>query len=65
MCDKKTSSIGHAQQTPVERVAEFVTAAENGINSLLRGHIQAIWPEGSEEGGAGLDRRIGDDGVAR
>jgi hypothetical protein len=28
MCDKKTSSIVPAQQTPVERVAEFMTAAE-------------------------------------
>ena len=29
MCDKKTSSIVHAQQAPVERVAELMTTAEN------------------------------------
>ena len=28
MCDKKTSSIVHAQQAPVERVAELITTAE-------------------------------------
>jgi hypothetical protein len=28
MCDKKTSSIIHAQQTPVERIAELMTTAE-------------------------------------
>ena len=28
MCDKKTSSIVHAQQAPVERVAELMTTAE-------------------------------------
>jgi hypothetical protein len=28
MCDKKTNSIVHAQQAPVERVAELMTTAE-------------------------------------
>jgi hypothetical protein len=28
MCDKKTGSIFHAQQAPVERVAELMTTAE-------------------------------------
>ena len=31
MCDKKTSSIVHAQQTPVERVAELMTTAETEL----------------------------------
>jgi hypothetical protein len=31
MCDKKTSSIVHAQQVPVERVAEFMTTAETEL----------------------------------
>ena len=31
MCDKKTSSIVHAQQAPVERVAELITAAETEL----------------------------------
>ena len=31
MCDKKTSSIVHAQQAPVERVAEFMTTAETEL----------------------------------
>ena len=31
MCDKKTSSIVHAQQPPVERVAEFMTTAEREL----------------------------------
>ena len=31
MCDKKTSSILHAQQAPVERVAELMTAAETEL----------------------------------
>jgi hypothetical protein len=31
MCDKKTSSIGHAQQAPVERVAELMTTAETEL----------------------------------
>jgi hypothetical protein len=31
MCDKKTSSIVHAQQAPVERVAELMTAAETEL----------------------------------
>ena len=34
MCDKKTSSIVHAQQTPVERVAEFVAAAETELTAF-------------------------------
>jgi hypothetical protein len=28
MCDKKTSSIVHAQQAPVERIAELMVTAE-------------------------------------
>ena len=28
MCDKKTSSIVHVRQAPVERVAELITGAE-------------------------------------
>jgi uncharacterized protein YoaH (UPF0181 family) len=28
MCDKKTSSIVHAQQAPVERVAELMTTGK-------------------------------------
>jgi hypothetical protein len=31
MCDKKTSSIVHAQQAPVERVVELMTAAETEL----------------------------------
>jgi hypothetical protein len=31
MCDKKTSSIVHAQQTPVERVAGLMTTAETEL----------------------------------
>ena len=31
MCDKKTSSIVHAQQVPVEQVAEFMTTAETEL----------------------------------
>ena len=31
MCDKKTNSIVHAQQAPVERVAELMTAAEREL----------------------------------
>jgi hypothetical protein len=31
MCDKKTSSIVHAQQAPVERVAELMTTAEREL----------------------------------
>ena len=31
MCDKKTSSVVHAQQTPVERVAELMTTAETEL----------------------------------
>ena len=31
MCDKKNSSIVHAQQTPVERVAELMTTAETEL----------------------------------
>jgi hypothetical protein len=35
MRDKKTSLIVHAQQAPVELVAEFMTTAEMVIGSLL------------------------------
>jgi hypothetical protein len=31
MCDKKTSSIVHAQQTPVEHLAELMTTAETEL----------------------------------
>ncbi len=31
MCDKKTSSIVHAQQAPVERVVELMTTAETEL----------------------------------
>jgi len=31
MCDKKTNSLVHGQQTPVERVAEFMTTAEREL----------------------------------
>jgi hypothetical protein len=31
MCEKKTSSIVHAQQEPVERIAELMTAAETEL----------------------------------
>ena len=31
MCDKKTSSIAHAQHAPVERVAELLTTAEREL----------------------------------
>jgi hypothetical protein len=31
MCDKKTSSIVHAQQASVEQVAEFMATAENEL----------------------------------
>ena len=31
MCDKKTSSVIHAQQAPVERVAELMTTAETEL----------------------------------
>jgi hypothetical protein len=56
MCDKKTSSIVHAQQASVERVAELMTTAETELAAFLRGSVQAIWPEGSEERRAGLGR---------
>jgi hypothetical protein len=31
MCDKKTSSVVHVQQAPVERVAELMTTAETEL----------------------------------
>jgi hypothetical protein len=31
MCDRKTSSIVHAQQAPVERVAELMTTVETEL----------------------------------
>jgi hypothetical protein len=31
MCDKKASSIVHAQQTSIERVAEFIATAEREL----------------------------------
>lgn len=31
MCDKKTSSIGHVQQAPVERAAELMATAETAL----------------------------------
>ena len=31
MCDKKTSSIVHARQAPIERVAELMTTAETEL----------------------------------
>jgi len=31
MCDKKTSSIVHTQQAPVERVSELMTTAETEL----------------------------------
>jgi hypothetical protein len=31
MCDKKTRSVVHAQQAPVERVAELMTTAETEL----------------------------------
>jgi hypothetical protein len=31
MCDKKTNSIVHTQQAPVERVVELMTTAETGL----------------------------------
>jgi hypothetical protein len=31
MCDKKNSSIVHAQQAPVERIAELMTTAETEL----------------------------------
>jgi hypothetical protein len=31
MCDKKTSSIVHAQQAPVERIAELMVTAETEL----------------------------------
>jgi hypothetical protein len=34
MCDKKTSSMVHAQQAPVERVAELMTTAETELASF-------------------------------
>jgi hypothetical protein len=34
MCDKKTSSIVHAQQAPVERVAELMAAAETELTAF-------------------------------
>ena len=34
MCDKKTSSIVHAQQAPVELVAEFMTTAERELTAF-------------------------------
>jgi hypothetical protein len=34
MCDKKTTSIVHAQQTPVERVSELMTTAETELGAF-------------------------------
>ena len=36
MCDKKTSSIVHAQQASVERVAELMTTAETEIAAFYQ-----------------------------
>ena len=34
MCDKKTNSIAHAREAPVERVAEFMTTAETELEAF-------------------------------
>ena len=46
MCNKKTSSIVHAQQAPVERVAEFMTTAER---ELVAFHEAVFRRYGSKE----------------
>jgi hypothetical protein len=56
MCDKKTSSIVHAQQASVERVAELMTTAETELAAFCEAVFRQLWPEGSEERRAGLDR---------
>ena len=65
MCDKKTSSIVHAQQAPVERVAELMTTAETELAAFYEAVFRRYGLKEGEEGGAGLDRRIGEDGLAR
>jgi hypothetical protein len=56
MCDKKTSSIVHAQQASVERVAELMTTAETELAAFYEAVFRQYGLKGSEERRAGLDR---------
>jgi hypothetical protein len=65
MCDKKTPLDYSHSAGACRTSCRAYDDSGNGVSSLLRGSIQTIWREGSEKGSAGLDRRIGDDGLAR
>ena len=45
MCDKKTSSIVHAQQAPVERVAELMTTAETELTAFYEAVFRRYGPK--------------------
>jgi hypothetical protein len=45
MCDKKTSSIVHAQQAPVERVAELMTTAETELAAFYEAVFRRYGPK--------------------
>jgi hypothetical protein len=45
MCDKKTSSIVPAQQAPVERVAELLTAAEKELAAFYEAVFRRYGPK--------------------
>jgi hypothetical protein len=45
MCDKKTSSIVHTQQTPVERVAELMTTAETELTAFYQAVFRQYGPK--------------------
>ena len=50
MCDKKTSSIVHAQQVPVERVAELMTAAESKLAAFYEAVFRLYGAKQAGEG---------------
>jgi hypothetical protein len=45
MCDKKTSSIVHAQQLPAERVAELMTTAETELAAFYEAVFRQYGPK--------------------
>jgi hypothetical protein len=45
MCDKKTSSIVHAQHAPVERVAELMTTAETELAAFYEAVFRRYGPK--------------------
>lgn len=45
MCDKKTSSIVHAQQPPAERVAELMTTAETELAAFYEAVFRQYGPK--------------------